>query len=380
MRELKPIPIEEFAAALEDLDRTEFASFVGTLRAITADEVEVDPPIVTVRNGDTRTDLLVGSPDSDSRIDRNDVDGIVTRQTDPSHIDTDLTVHTASDLRERLVWATPVEEAESLCDTILDVPAYATTYAESVSSPGESRGDRTRPEADAPTSRRPAVVVSLLAVVVLAAGAGGIYVAGASVGGPVAGLFGGDSPVENTDTTPDGEPLDSNGTDGDTDTTAPTAGDGGEPTTDADTVGSDSGPGAELTSSRTTNPVPTCNRSFLHVVQIQMNALKYNDNTTNDGIRTVQQFATPQNRRYVGSLQNYIWLFEQESYAPMLTYDSVEYTPMRVNEDTARVEVLTRENGTTTGHYEFRMIKPRNDTIRYEGCWMTAGVRVLGDR
>ena len=60
MTDPEPIPPAEFSAALEALNRAAFASFVGELRAVTADEVDVDPPLVTVRTGETRTELLVG--------------------------------------------------------------------------------------------------------------------------------------------------------------------------------------------------------------------------------------------------------------------------------------------------------------------------------
>ena len=142
------------------------------------------------------------------------------------------------------------------------------------------------------------------------------------------------------------------------------------PTPREETAGS---PGAD----RYADLEPTCNRSYLHVVQIQMNALKYNDNEKNDGIRTVRRFASPRNREAVGSLEQYVRIIESDTYAPMLTYDSAEYAPRRTGADTADVRVVTRENGNVTGRYVFRLGKQEDN--EYDGCWMTEGVQSLQD-
>jgi hypothetical protein len=338
MTDPEPIPLAEFTAALEALDRAAFASFVGELRAVTADEVDVDPPLVTVRTGETRTELLVGAPDADPGIDPDGVDGIVTTVEEPSDIDVDASLVTPSDLRQRLLWSLRVDDAQALCERTLGVPAYSTRYADSPPAPEPSARDPARqnpPQGESPPRRvgRPVVLVGLLALLVLAAGVGAVYVAGA--GDSVTALLGGD--------------------------------DAGN-----DDAGSDQ---AMVTASATRDVglEPTCNRSYLHVVQIQMNALRYNNETTNDGIRTVRQFASPSNRRAVGSVSDYARLISNGSYAPMLSWDSVRYTPERVN-DTAWVEVITFENATETGRYEFRLTRLGSDTERYEGCWMTNSV------
>lgn len=123
---------------------------------------------------------------------------------------------------------------------------------------------------------------------------------------------------------------------------------------------------------RAVRPVPTCERSFLHVVQIQMNALKYNNNTTNDGIRTVRRFASPRNRRAIRTFDEFVRILERPTYSPMLSYDSVQYTPLRSSGDFAQVQVITREGGNTTGMYYFRLRKI--DGGEYDGCWLTDAV------
>jgi len=159
----------------------------------------------------------------------------------------------------------------------------------------------------------------------------------------------------------------------------------------ADGVGSNDsaesvdGRGAELSGSaiaaRSTTLEPTCDRPPLLVVQIQMNALRQNDPTTNDGIRTTRRFASPGNRRTVGSFARFVDLFQTPTYAPMLSYDSAEYVPERVDGDVAEIRVVTRENSTVTGTYTFRLrqIGAEDGSITsgsagYDGCWMTDGV------
>ena len=88
-----------------------------------------------------------------------------------------------------------------------------------------------------------------------------------------------------------------------------------------------------------------------------MNALRYNDPTTNDGIRTTRRFASPQNRRAVSTFPQFVDLFEGPNYAPMLGHDAALYAPLGIDGDRATVRVVTYETGSATGHYEFRMRK-----------------------
>jgi hypothetical protein len=174
MTDPEPISLEEFTAALESLDRAEFASFVGQLRAVMADEVDVEPPLVTVRTGDTLTELLVGTPDPGSETDPGEIDGIVTRAEEPPDVDVDATSITPSDLRQRLLWGLRVNEAQALCERALGMPAYSTRYAVTPSSAGTTASDPPRQEPASSRTERPVLLVSLVALVVLAAGAGGL--------------------------------------------------------------------------------------------------------------------------------------------------------------------------------------------------------------
>ena len=223
------------------------------------------------------------------------------------------------------------------------------------------------------TDRRTVLAaVAVVALLVAAAGAG--FAAGAAgIGGPdgVAGA-GGDgeaaqSPTDSDGTGPtDGGDGGSGGSTGDDDASNTVSVADGDPTGEA---------------ARNTAPSPTCERSALQVVQIQMNALRYNDNATNDGIRTLRAFASPENKDLVGSTGDYAELFETPRYAPMLTYDTAQYSVPEAVDDAAYVEVVTRENGSVTGRYEFRLVRVgggSGDTDTSLGdvddCWMTDAV------
>jgi len=123
---------------------------------------------------------------------------------------------------------------------------------------------------------------------------------------------------------------------------------------------------------RNVRPVPTCERSFLNVVQIQVNALKYNDNATDDGIRTVRRFASPRNRQTIQTFDEFATVIRSPTYSPLLSHNSAQYTPIQSSDDYAQVEVITREDGNTTGQYYFRLRKV--DGGEYDGCWMTDAV------
>jgi hypothetical protein len=159
-------------------------------------------------------------------------------------------------------------------------------------------------------------------------------------------------------------------------------GDGGDEAADADPTGSPVGDGEAA--ARATSLEPTCERAPLHVVQIQMNALRYNDPATNDGIRTTRRFASPQNRRAVSTFPQFVELFEGPNYAPMVGHDAVLYGPVEIDGDRATVRVVTYEDGSPTGGYEFRMRKIDSTDASltgygggHDGCWMTDAVGVV---
>ena len=249
-----------------------------------------------------------------------------------------------------------------------DAPAPSAPSGEATeteSATGDARSDRRSP-------RTVLAAVAVVALLVAAAGAG--FAAGTAGVGGLPGIAG----------VGDGGPTDPAATD--SDGTGPTNGsdDGSEASTadddGADTVSvADGDPTGEA--ERNTALAPTCERSALQVVQIQMNALRYNDNATNDGIRTLRAFASPENKDVVGAIGQYVELFETPRYAPMLTYDTARYSVPEIADGTAEVAVVTRENGSVTGRYEFRLVRVGGGTGETDGslgdvddCWMTDAV------
>ena len=237
--------------------------------------------------------------------------------------------------------------------------------------PSESRDADGSTEAD----RSRALVAAVVVVALLAAAA----VGAATVGDGLA-PGGTDGAIDGGGADPgDSSPTESDAADGDDAGATATTDDDADAT--ASTGDGDPTNGTAGEAARNTAVAPTCERSALAVVQVQMNAFRYNDNATNDGIRAARAFASPTNREAVGSVEQFISLFETPSYAPMLTYDTAQYSVPRVDDETAEIEVVTRENGSVTGRYEFRLVRVPGgsagtsaDLGDVDDCWMTRSV------
>jgi hypothetical protein len=396
------IPLAEFEAELGSLDADALAAFVGALWREMGASVRVDPPVVTVDGtaGTRRLAVVTGS----ERPDHSDVDAVVWAGSGSAEETASVEGIGPAELHERLRYGLAPARADALCEEFLGVPAWSVP-SDSWGRPGsnetgssrdgtEPNGEATRPadagsdettgtgaagvaesSGDVPPvedtdggqtssvniGRPRSVALLVLAVVVLAA-----------IGTVAFGLPGrtGESDPGPGATAPSGSAPRDNGTTAPTPTDKPTA------SVDVQPDGSMTD-GGESERLRNIALAPTCERSYLQVVQIQVNALRYNDNGTNDGIRTVRRFASPRNRELFSSFEGFVSVVRSESYESLLTHDSAQYTPEQIGPMTARVKVHTRENGTVTGRYDFRMVKVDED--RYEGCWMTAGVQVLPD-
>lgn len=386
------IPTAVFADALDDLDPAVLAAFTADLYRAAGNEVTADPPDLIVHTDDGPVRMRAVSDEADTGA----ADAVVSAHPD---IEPGCPVVGPGALRQRLLYALDPGTADELCERHLGQPVRSTEYASDGPSTDEGPADSSPSAgtpADAPgsgldadtagerssashgpaqSSGTPAgtrrgglqtlvgsqtALLAILVVLVFATGVGAVFVGGLSPAGADADQQPGETPTPAGDRTP-------------TPTASPTPTPTPTPASDESDDNERVRPG--LGSNRYATLRPTCNRSFLNVVQIQMNALKFNDNETNDGIRTVRRFASPQNREAVGDLAAYVRIIQRESYAPMLTYDSAEYEPRRFAADTARVQVTTRENGNVTARYVFRL--GRQDGGEYDGCWMTEGVRPL---
>jgi hypothetical protein len=412
-----PIPPDAFATAIDRLDRDALAAFVGRLEAAAdeATEVVVDPPVVGVSDGDGRRRILVAPDGADIDTDGSDPspDSVVIGPGESIPTEHDVPVRTAEDLRHQLLYAVSPESAASIAEEWLDVPARSASYAPeptpaatsggdadagtdtpSGSDPGASgepsdagsadtgsadtesaeptvglvsgRGASATPDSAASTRGGAGLVVIGVGLVILLAVAGGVvYAADVSPDGD-AGTFAASAPVESGGLS-----------DADIDRSSrDPIEESGAVTTATPTASSEDGPGGDSAGDTETNrnvrPAPTCERSFLSVVQVQMNALRYNNNTTDDGIRTVRRFASPRNRQAIQTLEEFVQVIKSPTYRPMLSHDSAEFTPIQSSDDYAQVEVITREGGNVTGKYYFRVRKV--DGGEYDGCWMTDAV------
>jgi len=413
MEERNRVPAATFAATLADLDPAALAAFAADVYRAAGAEATADPPDLTVDAGDGTVRMRAVSGEAAAPP---DVDAVVS--ADPE-IDPESPVVGPTDLRQRVLYALDPGTADELCERHLGRPARSTDYGPDGSTTGEEAAGQspTRTTADGPGAAAAgghhaasdgmeqsvdplsgtrlarlsalvgpqAALLGVLVAVVLATSVGAVYVGGLVPAGE-------DAPADGGPVTPTATPAGTG--DRGAGTATPTGVEGrdwggweaipnGLPNSGETATPTSDGSDDEerdvrgLGTDRYADLAPTCERSFLHVVQIQMNALKYNDNATNDGVRTVRRFASPDNREAVGSTADYVRIVQREPYAAMLTHDSAEFEPSRFEEDTARVRVTTREDGNVTARYTFRVRK--QDGGEYDGCWMTEGVRPLTD-
>jgi len=118
---------------------------------------------------------------------------------------------------------------------------------------------------------------------------------------------------------------------------------------------------------------PTCTRPPEQVVAVQVGALRA-DNGTGLGVETVYQFASPENRRFTGPLENFRSVVRSEPYVPLFEFEEVRYGRPVVDNGTMTQRVTAVENGTES-RYEFVLSKQTASDVA--GCWMTDGVRAL---
>lgn len=117
---------------------------------------------------------------------------------------------------------------------------------------------------------------------------------------------------------------------------------------------------------------PTCERPPELVVYIQLGALRTNDPERNEGINTTWQFAAPSNREAVGSYDRFVNLIT-EQYRPLLNAETLAFGPVSRTATTAEqlITVTTRDGERRS--YVWYLEKQSGG--RYDGCWMTTGVR-----
>lgn len=109
------------------------------------------------------------------------------------------------------------------------------------------------------------------------------------------------------------------------------------------------------------------------VVKIQMEALKYNDET-DKGIEVTFRFASPGNKRFTGPLPRFTRMIKNELYSPMLNHQSARYGRLEKSDNFAAQRVTVIDSTGRAVIYLFVLSK--QSTPSCTGCWLTDGVAV----
>lgn len=129
--------------------------------------------------------------------------------------------------------------------------------------------------------------------------------------------------------------------------------------------------GVGLIAHAQTPPGPSPQWQPVQVVNLQLEALRANDPTTDAGIATAYRFASPRNKAAVGNLGNFTRMLHG-GYADMLTHKAADLETLKVEDDEAVIGVTLRLAGDIRHKYLFLLA--RNQGEPCDGCWLTDGV------
>lgn len=119
-------------------------------------------------------------------------------------------------------------------------------------------------------------------------------------------------------------------------------------------------------------PVPEL--TPLEVVQIQMDAFRYNDEL-NQGIEIAFRFASPSNRQITGPVERFSLMIRSGVYAAMLNAQDVDYGSVVMQGPLAQVPVIVFTNDGSSWSYLFTLRRQNQD--QYNQCWMTESVQFI---
>lgn len=119
------------------------------------------------------------------------------------------------------------------------------------------------------------------------------------------------------------------------------------------------------------SPTPSAKWQPVQVVSLQLEALRGNNPKTDDGIATAYAFASPRNRKAVGSLANFTRMLHG-GYPDMLTHVSADINTVRLEDDEAVIGTTLTLADKTQHKYVFLL--KRRAIAPCEGCWLTDGV------
>lgn len=122
------------------------------------------------------------------------------------------------------------------------------------------------------------------------------------------------------------------------------------------------------------NPQPNSALTPEQVVMILVNALKENDESTDDGIATVFRFASPGNKANTGPLDRFSQMIKR-GFSDMLNHADSRVGEIKTEGATALQAVyFTTTSGNEVG-YLFQIGEQR--TGEHKGMWMTEAVYPL---
>jgi len=120
-------------------------------------------------------------------------------------------------------------------------------------------------------------------------------------------------------------------------------------------------------------PHPTPSLSPGKVVAIVLNALRHNDDPTQDaGIATTFEFASPANREATGPLERFTTMIKNPAYRSMLGFRSATQGRIEMDGSHARQRVVIVGQDGAEVTYVFLLSKQSDGP--YANCWMTDGV------
>ena len=110
------------------------------------------------------------------------------------------------------------------------------------------------------------------------------------------------------------------------------------------------------------------------VIEIQLNALKSNDNPfINAGIEQTWEFAHPFNRQYTGPLKKFIKMMYSPAYSKMINHQDFNIIFVSNKDDISYYFIeLIDKSGDEYG-FQWTVQKVLIDG-EYKNCWMTIGV------
>ena len=119
-----------------------------------------------------------------------------------------------------------------------------------------------------------------------------------------------------------------------------------------------------------TSPMPSPDLSPARVMEIQVEALQFNDRPTKDaGIATTFRFASPANRKLTGPLERFAQVVKGPAFGPIIGHRVAGYDPIQVQGNHAARRVTIIADDGRAIEYEFQLSKDAES-----GCWFTDGV------